>query len=474
MAAFPFFSSRKTLNQAKASDAIAHQRSLEDKRRETQQQYALTHKRNLESRYAEDAMIALDRKAREYIESRSGVPIQKLTDYGGFMSAGQGRVWATFRANHLVASTVSSAKFSVVNRRTGKALDESFEPAKFLVQPNPWDSWEEVLYMLVPHLKMVGTAYLYKDEMDLMGRPKGVYPLLPQYMVIVPDRFNRIKEYIYRINGEEIHLDPETVIQFRRPHPSSFILGLGEVEGGQALFESFINRGLLEEKFFTNGAQPSGILTRKSDNPIDADEFDMVKTKWDKRYGGRANAGKTAFLDGEWNYIRLGLTMQEMEAIEKEKWSIEQIFTLHGIPLSVAGIRDSANYATAKEEARAFRANECVPLLRLITGKLNSNGGLAMPYGNQWRFNFDLSGLVDVEQVMKDYGPLFDRGAMTGNELRLKAGLEKSDDPQLDQYVITNNRIPIEMMGMSAGGPDIEETGKPEEEKPAGPKPAKR
>jgi HK97 family phage portal protein len=434
-----FVSKSKRLEMAKAAEALEVQRR--------------------EMRYEESVVAGLMRKEYNYIEARSGIPIVKLNDYASFMTAGTGRVWATARSLHLVGSVVSSARLFVQNIKSNAELDSMKEPARFLVAPNPYDSMEEMTYWLSCHIKLTGNGYWLKDEADGRGRPKAIYPMLPQFMKIVPDRHTKINRYEYHVNGTVIVIPPEQIIHFKRPGPSSLLFGQGDVEGGQELYQSYINRSTMEEQFIANGAQPSGILTRKDPTEsITPEQWDALKAKFKNEYTGRANAGKVCFLNGDWTYLRMGLTLNEMEALEKERLNIEQIFLNHGVPLSVAGIKNAANYATAKIDDIAFRKNECVPLLRLICGKLNSPGGLAMPYDPSLRFQFELSGLIDVEQTVKDYGPLVDRGAMTLNELRVKAGLPKSEDVLLDQYFVNNNRIPLELAGMSAGGPEEPQT----------------
>lgn len=394
-------------------------------------------------------------KERTFIESRLGVPISRLADFQSFMDVGSKRVWATFRANHLVGSVLVSAQMraNMVNAQ-GEAteLDASHPAMGILRTPNPFDSWEEIVYMWAFHMKLTGTAYFLKDAQNGMGQPLAVFPLLPQYMEADPDPKIKVKSWKYKVNGTIINLTPEEVIQFRRPHPNNFMMGLGDIEPAQDLFTAHIGRGDLEKKFLENGAQPSGILTRKyaeTESEPDDTIWDALKKKFNLEYSGRNNAGKTAFLSGDWSYHKLGLTMQEMQAIEREKWTIEQIFLAHGIPLSVAGLRDAANYATARQDEINFRRHECVPLLDLLIGRLNMSNGLAAAYGEGIRYDYDLSGLIDIEQTVKENTPLVRMGAMTPNMLREACGLQRVDDPYLDQFFIEQGLVPLVMAGAS-------------------------
>jgi HK97 family phage portal protein len=393
-----------------------------------------------------------DTKERNFIEQRVGVTISKLADFQSYIDAGSKKVWASFRSCHLVANVLVSAKVQAVQlggeNAEDQLLPETHPLAMFLSTPNPFDSWEELLYMWTFHMKLTGTAYWLKDEVNGKGQPKAIFPLLPQYVEADPDPKLKVKGWKYKVNGQTIAFKPEEILQFRRPHPNNLIMGMGDVEPAKDTLSSYINRNALDEKFLENGAMPSGILTKKE---VIEDEgaWKAFRQKFNFEYGGKNNAGKTAFLNGDWSYHKLGLTMQEMQAIEREKWTVEQIFLIHGVPLSVAGINGAANYATARQDDINFRKYECVPLLDLLIGRINMAGGIAKSYGDNLRYDYSMSGLIDVEQTLKDYGPMVKLGAMTPNELREKAGLQRIDDPYLDQFFVESGLVPLAMAGMA-------------------------
>lgn len=411
-------------------------------------------------------------KAREFIERRLQVPIYKFKDYDSYVKAGYGKVWATFRACHITAAAFITTVFKVHNegesRRGAPPIEELGEFGKLMTTPNPYETWEEVLYQWVFHMKLTGNAYWLKDSPTMVTRkPLALYPLLPQYIEIVPDATKKVKEYKYKVNGKVVVFQPEDIIHFKRPHPSDVHMGLGDIEGGIDLYQDYINRNALQEKFIENGAMPSGILSREDAEEVDETEWARLKAWWNKEYTGTKNSGKTAFLSGKWKYQKLGLSHQEMQDIENTKYTIDQIFINHGVPLSVAGIRDATNYATARAEDANFRKYEIVPLLDLFCGRVNMEGSLIKLFNQQWKLSYELSGLIDVEQIWKDYGSLFLNGGLTPNELRGLMGLAKSDNPLLDLNYLPLGRVPIEMAGLADQGNDPNAPAKEEPPEPA-------
>ncbi len=390
-------------------------------------------------------------KERDYIERALGIPIHKFTDYQSYLDAGCKRVWVTFRCMRLIESRVISARFKVVDpNKNGSRVSGAgnFSEGGFLTEPNPYDTWTDVMALTCWHLGLTGNAYWLKDEVDLVGRPTALYPLLPQHIEPVPDRKQKISSYIYRVNGQEIIFDAKEIIHFKRTHPNDLCMGLGDVEGSEAVFNDFINKDTLNEKFLSQGAQPSGILHRK-DSIEDQDQWEALKSKWEADYGGKENAGKTAFLNGDWNYIKLGMTMAEMQALEKERWTTEQIILNHGVPLSVFGLKNAQNYATSRQEEVNFRRYTIVPLIDVIVTKLNNDGFISAKNANLM-LSYDFDGLVDMEQISKDFGPLVDRGIMTRNEVRERAHLELVDDPLMDIFTVNFQVIPLEMSGLAS------------------------
>jgi HK97 family phage portal protein len=390
---------------------------------------------------------SFDKKERDFIEMRIGVPVNRFSDFSTYMACGYKKVWATFRACKIIASTMMTAEFKIVkNVKTADDVTEKF--GGFLRKPNPYDSWEELLEMWSFHMELVGNAYWLKDEMDAYGRPKAIYPLLPQFMQVVPDERTRVNRYIYRVNGKELEFSPDELIHFRFTNPNNIIMGMGSIEPSEALYNEYINKTTLGEKFLENGAQMSGILSRETEI-IDEDQWRALKKKFTLEYAGTRNAGKVAFLNGKWSYQKLGMTMQEMQSLEKEKWNIEQIFLNHGVPLSVAGVDGAANYATSRQDEINFRKYKVVPMLDLLVGKLNADG-FFHDKRKDVRLTYEMSGLVDVKQIVDEYGPLVDKGAMTLNELRVMCNLPIVENEFLNKHYINTGRIPIEMSEVSS------------------------
>ena len=391
------------------------------------------------------------------VDIMPGVPTHRFAGYTSYLEAATKKVWCAARAVDIIANVIISTdmKFSPRDqeaKKKRKKIKTDPELIRLMQNPNPYDTISEMMYLLVCHLKFTGNAFWFMDERNAYGQPKNIYWLNPRQMEAIPDAKLKVAGWRYRVNGTEIRFTTDEIIHFKRPHANNTIWGLGDIEQGESLYEDFINRSLYKTRFMANGAMPSGVLVNEAYEGSQED-WDKMKGQFQEKFGGVKNTGKVAWLNGKWSLLQMGLTAHEMQEMEKEKVNVEHIFMNHGVPLSVAGF-GSANYATAKQEEINMRKHACLPLVNLIVDTLNSPHGLVPLFHEDIMLDFLLTGLIDVEQIMKDYGPLADRAGCTPNDLREFAGLPRIDNPMLDQYFIKGDMLPIEMAGLAAVPPD--------------------
>tara|TARA_Y100000310_G_scaffold302975_1_gene340867 strand:+ start:903 stop:2810 length:1908 start_codon:yes stop_codon:yes gene_type:complete len=392
----------------------------------------------------ERVLKARDQKAYQHIEKMLSLPVHKLNDYQSYLDACLGKIWASFRACDITANTVLQVDYHIAGPN-GKEIENN-DLNKLLDAPNQFDTLDELLYLTTFHLKLTGNAFWLKDEMDGAGRPTSLFPLLPQHMKVIPDDREKIKSYEYNVNGKQIFFKTDEIIHFKRPHPSDTLLGLGDVESSEPLFNKFLNNDSYSEAFFKNGAFPSGVLVREEYDG-DAVDWERMKRKWESEYTGSNSQGKTAWLNGRWSYIQLGLNNKDLQTMEQSQMTTEEIFLAHGVPLSVAGIKEAGNYATSRQEYINFRRHTVLPLVQMIFSKLNHPTGFIKAFNEKWELSYSLSGLIDVEQASKDYELLVVHGAMSLNEYRRACGLDETDDENHDKYFLDTMRVPLEFAG---------------------------
>jgi len=395
-----------------------------------------------------------DQKAvAEVLERIVGVPVHQFKDFSDYLSAASKKLWATWRACDIVGQAVMQTQYSLT--RDGKS-----DPVKvaglsdLLEAPNQLQTFQELLYLTVLHVKLTGNAFWYLGSAG-GRRIDAILPLNPKRVSIVPGNQNNVAGYLLKVRGVNVPLTVEEVIHFKRPHPDHDYMGIGDMEAGETVFNECINRDRWAEGFWKNGASPSGVLTLNTDRPPSQQDWEQAKAKWQGEYGGVKNSGKTAWLAGNWTYLQLGLTAQEMQNLEHTRNTIETIFLIHGVPLSVAGVREAANYATASIDEQRFRKYTVAPMCRIIQDTVNTD--LVPRFVEGVQFTFAIAGLVNAGQVVTEYAPAFDRGIISINEFRQLMGLPTDpDNPLWNAHYITAGLTPLELAGVPAQGVEDE------------------
>lgn len=384
------------------------------------------------------------------------VGFKQLTSYESILRYGTSKLWASWKACDLVAQEVMRTTFDV---RRGNREDPIQPPRGMdvlLEYPNESMTFAELLYLTVMHVKFVGNSYWYKAEAQAgtFRRPGMLIPVNPSRVTIRTDP--QTGAVIgYTVSGITkdgkpglAPYDVGELVHFKRPHPNNDYYGLGDLEAGQALGQSALSAVDADESSHKNGAVPTGVLVKKTDYPTSPTEWKELKAKWQAEYGGANNAGKIGWLGGEWSYLRLGLTPAEMAKAEMAKLTRDDIFALHGVPLSVAGVKDAANYATAQVDDVRFRSYAVAPMVKIVQDTFNTD--IAPDWGDGLKLVFNVTGLINIGATLESILPAFDRGIVSINEVRAMIGLKTNpDNPLWSEHYINAGLTPLSLAGLA-------------------------
>lgn len=380
--------------------------------------------------------------------TNAGVDIAKVQNYAGYLEVGTKKVWATFKACDLIGKAISDTPYGFEREGLEGERVGGGKAELLLNNPNPYETFTDMLIKFVFHIKLTGNSYWLKEQPNANGeQPKQLFSLNPKRMRAVVDPKRGLTGWLYMANGREVPFELQEIIHFKSPHADNDFYGLGDVQAAEDLFSEFINRENWAKKFWKNGASPSGVLICEDAVTVDQSEFDRAKKAWAREYSGTDNSGKTAWLLGKWKHEKIGLSSAEMQNIEGSKFTLENIFHLHGVPLSIAGMQAAANFATARVDKQIFQQYTVKPLIRLFTETINSD--LIQGFDPRLSLEFDVSGLIDLESVAQHLVPIFNAGAISLNELRQAAGFNKMNDPLFDQHFINAGLVPLDLAGIA-------------------------
>lgn len=284
---------------------------------------------------------------------------------------------------------------------------------------NGFDLVEELFL----YLDLVGNDYWVKLKSNL-GVPEEIWPLMPQYTKIVPDKQKFISHFEYTIdNTEKYRVEPEDMVHFKNVNPRSAFYGLGPLQACVAAADLSVSMNTYETSLMLNSALPEFAIKLPADAGVPPeDEQERTAKKWVKRFGGIKKAGKPAYLFGGAEIEKISLTPKEMAFLQGRKATRGEIAAVFGVPESKI-TTDNVNRANAEAGDYSYMKDTVRPRLRKVEQKLNE--GLLPDYDERLFCAFDDPVPQDKEFRLKQQDSHIKSGYAAINQERQIDGLEE-------------------------------------------------
>lgn len=273
-----------------------------------------------------------------------------------------------------------------------------------IVIPHTWDglirSLEPISASRVSFMP-VGNSYRdYRVMID--GQPKNPENLL--HFVFNPDKY-----YLWKGRGVDISL--------------------------RALAQNLKQAAETEKGFMESKWKPSVIV--KVDAMIDELSTPEARQKILDDYVKSAEVGQPWLIPGEQFQVEQirPLSLADLAIVDTIELDKRTVASILGVPPFVLGVGDY-NQKQWNNFIQTVIRPICVAIAQEMTKKLILN--------ERWYLRFNTYSLLDwdVTSISQVFGVLYDRGIVTGNEVRDRLGLDPRDD--LDQLLVLENYIPID------------------------------
>lgn len=292
-------------------------------------------------------------------------------------------------------------------------------------EPNPNMTSHNFRKIMEASLKLWGNAYAW-IEFDNSWRVKYLWPLLPGN--VFPQRSLQTGELFYDAvlyNGESRRFRAYEMV-----HISG--LGFDGISGRSPVRQFAETMGFnldiksYGRKFFKNGARPSGVLQHPGSLSEEAQK--RLENKFDKRYSGIENTGKTILLEEGMTYHQIGVPPEEAQFIESRKYSVEEIARIYGVPPHMIGDLEHATFSNIESQDINFAKHsivpECVNWEQELMRKLLNDDEQA-----RYEIEFNMEGLVrgDMESRYRAYAIGRQWGFLTADDIRAKENMSNVD-----------------------------------------------
>lgn len=240
------------------------------------------------------------------------------------------------------------------------------------VNPNNYMTPQEFWELLIACLCLRGNFYAYKVK--ALGEVVELLPLDPSS---VTPKLNSKWEPEYQVTFPDGRHD--TLTQDDIWHVRIFTLdgltGLSPI----AYAKQAVGLGLATEehgsRLFGNGAVTSGVL--QTDQYLKDDAWERLKTDFEKRHQGLANAHKPMILEMGLKWQQISMTSEDAQFLETRKFQLEEICRIFRVPLHMIQNTDRATFNNIENLGIGFINYSLVPYLTRIEQRINA--GLVKP-----------------------------------------------------------------------------------------------
>lgn len=363
---------------------------------------------------------------------------------------------AVYGCARVLCQTGGSVPFHLFREdpRTGvrtKAIDHPLYPLLH-DSPNAYMTSMEFREALILAFCLYGNGYA--EIMKLGKRVVSLNPLRADRMrpmFLPPDFQNLVYRYSH-LNGKTEDYEPERILHIRN-FSLDGLVGISPIR--KYVIEHALATQSYGRNFMLNGGRPGGYLKFKGKRPANEEYNNKMRSDWQGIHGGPENAGKTAVLWEDADYVALSVPPEDAQYIETRKLSAADIAAIYGVPLNMLAQADkTATYASAEQFAIEFVKHTARPLAVRIEQAFNK-GLLAGQPELYCQLDLDALQRGDSQAQASYFSTLVQNGLMTRNEARRKVNLPEvvgADDLTVQSNLIDLDKLALVVSKPAAAG----------------------
>ena len=290
----------------------------------------------------------------------------------------------------------------------------------------------------------VGYAYISRDR---NGQPTEIIPIPAQPEIRINKRDN-VRWYKFTVPdtttwGKTLSrefTDSELIIHRFESYDGTS--GRGLLDLARETIDTDLKAQKYGNKFYSNGARPSGIL--EVDGEMSPEHREMLKNEFNEKYSGN-NAFRVAVLDVGMKYTQLGISQQDSQFIENRQFTVDEISRFTGIPAYMlqAG---KQSYNSNEQQKLDFVVDTLTPHLVQLEQeykyKLFTKNELDSGYYLKKNVASLLRGTHEARA--KFYEKMIGIGAMNADEIRADEDRSPIPDGLGQKFWMSKNFAPID------------------------------
>ena len=361
---------------------------------------------------------------------------------------------AVYSCVRIMSETIASLPLHLY-RHTESGKEKATENHIYTLlhdEPNPEMTSFVFRETLMSHLLLWGNAYAQIIR-DGRGKIAALYPLLPDRMEVDRKETGELF-YEYLSDKGKVILRKEDVLHI----PG---LGFDGVKGQSpiAMAKNAIGMAIATEeygaKFFSNGANPGGVL----EHPGVVKDPKRIRDSWNDVYQGSSNAHRVAVLEEGMKFTPIGIPPEQAQFIATRKFQLNEIARIFRIPPHMIGDLEKSSFSNIEQQSLEFVKYTLDPWV--VRWEMALQKALLSPSEKQEYFiKFNVDGLLrgDYQSRMSGYAVGRQNGWLSANDIRELEDLNRiPEELGGDLYLINGNMTKLEDAGAFAEKTNREE-----------------
>lgn len=314
--------------------------------------------------------------------------------------------------------------------------------AQIFRRPNPYETFSQFILNMIAQQGFDGNAYalVTRDDVGRVLRLDRLDTGTCQPYIDDGELFYSVGSQPFVADGIQMLVPAREVLHLRVLTPRHPLIGESPIKA--AALAAGINVALARSQavFFNSMSRPSGVLS--SDMPLNKDQLASLREAWAQQSQKMAQ-GHVPILSGNLKFQPMGLTSQDAQLMEAQRFSVEQIAMCYGVPLPVIGDLSNSTLSNAETLVSLWLSISLGSLLENVEQSLTKTFEL----GASEQINFDVAGLLRTDFLTRIDGltKAVQGGLYTPNEARGKEGLHPVEDG--DRCIVQQQMVPLGFTG---------------------------
>lgn len=337
-----------------------------------------------------------------------------------------------FSCVNVKAQGISSVPFNLY-KKTDNGRDKATDHPLFNIlnlQVNPFmtsTTWRE---MIVQDIELRGTHFS-QIVRNNAGKIVALYPLQFDNMTVDVDmgkNNNPNITYTYtNLDGYSRSLKSENVLRIVGLPSTNGILGITPITQNSLSIGLGMSAEIFGEKFFSNGANGSGILS--TDGEFKTDQaMERIRSQFGEKYKGLANSKKPILLEGGMKWQPITISNNDSQFLETRQFQKSEIASIFRVSPHLINDLSNATFSNITELSQEHVKYCLMPLGVKIESSINTQL-LSKKEQKEYYCELNYDGLLrgNFKERSEGYREAINSGWMKPNEVRVKENLSTQD-----------------------------------------------